>query len=48
MKTLRKVIAVGYIFILMLLGGILSTFIYEWKQTENHKKEVQKIRMPMP
>lgn len=45
MKTLRKVIAAGYIFILMLFGGILFTFIYEWKQTENHKKEVQKIRM---
>lgn len=44
MKTLRKVIAIGYIFILMLLGGILFTFIYEWKQVEFQKREVEKIK----
>ena len=53
--TLRKVISASYIFILMLLREILFTFIYEWKQTENHKEEVQKkecfvgmFMVPMP
>ncbi len=42
MKIQRK-IAIGYAVIVALIGGIVYTYLYEWRQMNNLEREVKEI-----
>lgn len=43
MKSLRIKIAIGYSIILVLIGGIVCTYLYEWKKMEGLENESRQI-----